>query len=245
MSNTTLSPRLRHLLIQEDRRTGKLVMPGATGPRSPTIVSPSLPPTAGSAPSLLDSTSMTKSRDGRMLPPPRITIDRRGSQSIFSVLNDLRVVSPPLSSSPVTPNSARLHPSPPVLHPRTPPSAPLPSSYQPPYFPHDHRNSISGPLSPGPDLFRGHSSHPYEYHPPCRPVPYGSNLDFLPAFGSRAPISRTTKACNGCRSRKVRCDTGGPEATASGEPSICSRCREAGMDCVYSGAQKRRGPCPG
>jgi hypothetical protein len=81
---------------------------------------------------------------------------------------------------------------------------------------------------------------PYDAHPPERvhyPEPpstsYGS---------SRAPISRTTKACNACRSRKVRCDAGGMN---NGETATCSRCKESGVSCVYTGQQRKRGPCPG
>jgi hypothetical protein len=66
-----------------------------------------------------------------------------------------------------------------------------------------------------------------------------------PSNHSRAPISRTTKACNACRSRKVRCDAGGQAAVLSGEEMPCSRCRNGGVVCVYSGQQRKRGPTPG
>ena len=62
---------------------------------------------------------------------------------------------------------------------------------------------------------------------------------------SRAPISRTTKACNACRSRKVRCDAGGQAATLVGNEMPCSRCKDAGLTCVYSAQQRKRGPTPG
>ncbi len=66
-----------------------------------------------------------------------------------------------------------------------------------------------------------------------------------PSNHSRAPISRTTKACNACRSRKVRCDAGGQAAVLSGEELQCSRCQAGGVVCVYSGQQRKRGPTPG
>jgi hypothetical protein len=62
---------------------------------------------------------------------------------------------------------------------------------------------------------------------------------------SRAPISRTTKACNACRSRKVRCDAGGQAAALVGSEMPCSRCKDAGLTCVYSAQQRKRGPTPG
>ncbi|KAI5451583.1 hypothetical protein NCC49_001568 [Naganishia albida] len=62
---------------------------------------------------------------------------------------------------------------------------------------------------------------------------------------SRAPISRATKACNACRSRKVRCDAGGPESSAAGKELPCTRCNDSGIQCVYTGSQRKRGPAPG
>lgn len=62
---------------------------------------------------------------------------------------------------------------------------------------------------------------------------------------SRAPISRATKACNACRSRKVRCDAGGPKSSAAGEELPCTRCKDSGIQCVYTGSQRKRGPAPG
>jgi hypothetical protein len=190
--------------------------------------------------------------------------DRRPSH-LFSLLNDLSVVSPrsPPSSAgsgSISPRMARVPPpasapapAPPHIDTyahahahhapmsSTPLSAPLPGT-RPHYF-GDERRSTNGPVPPRPDLFRRHSSHPYEYNPASQPVAY-RHVDYTPVgLGtSRAPISRTTKACNACRARKVRCDAGG---NAGGEPSRCSRCRESGVPCVYSGAQKKRGPCPG
>lgn len=254
MSDTTLSPRLRHLLIQEDSLTGKLIMPDGSGHGNDYASPPLSPLSPFHSPPFDQWTSTFKSREGRMLPPPRIRIDRRGSQSIFSLLNGLQLTSS--TSSPMSGTmqreQARLL-SAPIRSPRsphspfhpTPLSAPLPDTALPSDFPHDHRHSVNGPLPPRPDLFRRHCSHPYEYHPASRSAPYVSEMDLLPAFGSRAPISRTTKACKACRSRKVRCDAGGSTAVASDEPSTCSRCREAGISCLYSGAQKKRGPCPG
>ncbi|WWC65049.1 uncharacterized protein I303_107663 [Kwoniella dejecticola CBS 10117] len=99
-----------------------------------------------------------------------------------------------------------------------------------------------------PGLLRRHSSHPYEYpshteQQQQRPTTaYATGpiyeIDYA-GMGARAPISRTTKACNACRNRKVRCDAGG------GEMGPCSRCVESGTQCVYTGVQKKRGPCPG
>jgi hypothetical protein len=254
MTDTQLSPRLRHLLIQEDRRTGKLILPDVTRsspPRSPEYAASPL------------SAKPPLSSGG--LPLPRAPSDDRRPSHLFSLLNDLSVVSPrsPPSSAgsgSISPRMARVPPpasapapAPPHIDTyahahahhapmsSTPLSAPLPGT-RPHYF-GDERRSTNGPVPPRPDLFRRHSSHPYEYNPASQPVAY-RHVDYTPVgLGtSRAPISRTTKACNACRARKVRCDAGG---NAGGEPSRCSRCRESGVPCVYSGAQKKRGPCPG
>lgn len=75
---------------------------------------------------------------------------------------------------------------------------------------------------------------------------YSSAFRPVAASGSsRAPISCTTKACNTCRSRKVRCDAGGQAGALVGSEMPCSRCKVAGLTCVYSAQQRRRGPIPG
>lgn len=74
-----------------------------------------------------------------------------------------------------------------------------------------------------------------------------SSATTVPTGSSRAPISRTTKACNACRQRKVRCDAGATtgEMKPNGEPGTCSRCKETGIECVYTTEQRKRGPMPG
>lgn len=227
MSDTSLSPRLRHLLIQEDRRTGALILPAPTlvCPRedvSPPPFSPDyfplqqkLPPTLSLAP-----------------------IDRRPSH-ISNLLNNLSVRSRSSSGS-VSPRESHLTPTEPMQRlPSTPLSAPIITTERSPFF---HRPSVDNANTAGPhrpDIYRRHSAQPYEINPATNRIIY-REFDFSPV-GSRAPISRTTKACNACRSRKVRCDAGGQ----AGEMGTCSRCREAGVECVYTGQQKKRGPCPG
>ncbi|WVQ85911.1 hypothetical protein IAT38_008079 [Cryptococcus sp. DSM 104549] len=66
-----------------------------------------------------------------------------------------------------------------------------------------------------------------------------------PVASSRAPISRTTKACNACRGRKVRCDAGVVNGAGVAGEAACTRCRESSLECVYTSVQKKRGPCPG
>jgi hypothetical protein len=115
---------------------------------------------------------------------------------------------------------------------------------------YDHRP----PTAPHPDLYgrpdmgRRHTYHPavYEYPVYEMGVPVGYHPAFIGVpfdggMGTRAPISRTTKACDACRSRKVRCDAGG----MPGSTGTCSRCRESGRLCVYTATQKKRGPTPG
>ncbi|WVO17375.1 hypothetical protein L204_105067 [Cryptococcus depauperatus] len=83
---------------------------------------------------------------------------------------------------------------------------------------------------------------------PVQPTTAFATVSYDPgpplATSSRPPISRTTKACNSCRARKVRCDAGTTqEKSTRGMP--CSRCRENKMECIYTNVQKKRGPCPG
>ncbi|ORY26585.1 hypothetical protein BCR39DRAFT_506624 [Naematelia encephala] len=237
--DTTLSPRLRHLLIKEDGRTGRLIHPEGYTPReSITELTPPLSPASyGFTPSPLEKPLRlpTPPTHAPLLPLPRLQHDRRPSTSIFTLLNDLHVDAPSTSFS-STSRSRQIG-----YGRYSPPVAPLSASHiQPPSGLDPHRRSSTAPR---PDLFRRHSSHPYEYGVTTpRPATSYQPSDFAPVVGSRAPISRTTKACNACRSRKVRCDAGG---SASGEPSTCSRCRESGGTCVYSGVQKKRGPCLG
>ncbi|WVQ70720.1 hypothetical protein IAR50_000242 [Cryptococcus sp. DSM 104548] len=110
-------------------------------------------------------------------------------------------------------------------------------SYAPPYHPSAHRHS-----APHHTLPPAARSPPSVYVDSTRPSPYD---DFrIINTASRAPISRTTKACNSCRSRKVRCDAGAANGGVAGKES-CMRCKESGLECVYSTVQKKRGPCPG
>ncbi|WRT70665.1 uncharacterized protein IL334_007663 [Kwoniella shivajii] len=307
MVDTTLSPRLRHLLISEDRSTGRLIMPAggdlrtsiSDGP-SPVHLSSSLPnpsissssqntspavsPTSlvyDSSPNVTKRPLPIDTASGR-LPPPNAT--NRPMSSIFSLLNGLSVGSPPSSASSsgsirpqdkdrevkekgkVSPPYARPQPISPTsesrhlhlqqsqhqyqFHP-APFSAPIIAHRQSMYF--DSTHPYKPPFPPPtpscddggmrPGLLRRHSSHPYEYSPAQRPsTAYVTGpiyeVDYA-GMGARAPISRTTKACNACRSRKVRCDAGG------GDMGACSRCVESGTACIYTGAQKKRGPCPG
>ncbi|WVF68053.1 hypothetical protein IAT40_002816 [Kwoniella sp. CBS 6097] len=296
MNDTSLSPRLRHLLIQEDRQTGRLIMPGRDSLRSsisdgisPGPLSSSLPnvglspPSRGSTSPAVSPTTfafvpspydkarpLPASADGpvgnMVLPPPV----GRPTSSIFSLLNGSHPTSPPSTSSSCgslraeqerdrdyrEKDKRRGTPPYPPARPRTqshcppPLSAPITSSSQTMYFderapyPPNTPASSPGDGTGRPGLLRRHSSHPYEYSPSSsRPATaYATGpiyeADYA-AMGARAPISRTTKACNACRSRKVRCDAGG------GEMGPCSRCRESGVQCVYTGIQKKRGPCPG
>ncbi len=256
MTDTTLSPRLRHLLIQEDRKTGELYMP--FNPASTSRDQPSPPFAFQVGDKSLPSLNLPKHT---VLPPISASgtfSDRRQSTGLFSLLNDLSVASPPSSASSIR-SAGRSEPGttsslPQVPLPPTPQSAPLPASqehYRPYFAAGEHRHSVVGSASPShrPDILRRHSSHPYEYpHQPhqhsqnARSEGQPSSIAYAPISGSRAPISRTTKACNACRGRKVRCDAGN---LASGETGTCSRCKEAGVECIYTGMQKKRGPCPG
>lgn len=108
---------------------------------------------------------------------------------------------------------------------------PPPSEY---IAPPQHSAAAGGPPM--------HPGHPYPPPPHHGPAPFYEATHAIPfETGARAPISRTTKACNGCRERKVRCDAGGQP----GGGGVCSRCRESGRECKYSATQKKRGPMPG
>ncbi|KAK4031288.1 hypothetical protein C8A01DRAFT_21474 [Parachaetomium inaequale] len=58
--------------------------------------------------------------------------------------------------------------------------------------------------------------------------------DSLPVRRAQRPRGpRTSQACTRCRSGKIRCD---------GKMPTCSPCADRGHRCVYSAAQKVRGP---
>jgi hypothetical protein len=238
---TALSPRLAHLLIHEDRSTGRLLMPDGTkvaekkreyGNKLSPPISPSLHPEQ-STPAL-----------PLIVPPKDFRPDRRSSTSILHLLNE----TPPIAGSSSRPPPLKLssnsppHSSRDLTHYVPPHSAPVLSASTRPRTEYQPSVMLS-PAQSRPDMFRRHSAHhPYESPSAQSPRYDPSSADDFTASGSRAPISRTTKACNACRSRKVRCDAGG---LPNGEPADCGRCREAGVECVYSGPQKKRGPCPG
>ncbi|KAI8833760.1 hypothetical protein BC829DRAFT_365745, partial [Chytridium lagenaria] len=54
--------------------------------------------------------------------------------------------------------------------------------------------------------------------------------------GSGGKRKRTTKACDTCNRRKVKCD--------SAQPS-CFQCSSHGLQCTYSREAKKRGPKQG
>jgi hypothetical protein len=239
-SNTALSPSLAHLLIKEDRSTGRLVLPNGS----------SLPNLDNDIPPL-PALSPPQSRFGSYspLPPVRtknLTLrlpEARRPEGLFSLLNDLSVRTPSPGTSesdmasPVEDHS-HLHPGDVQLH----------HHHQQQRQQHEHRHFIHSSRSSGtlrnpvsrPEMKR-HPSSPGQIYSRPAATSYEPPSSVQQGIGGRVPISRTTKACNACRSRKVRCDAGG----ATGEPTTCSRCKEAGVECTYSGTQKKRGPCPG
>ena len=92
-------------------------------------------------------------------------------------------------------------------------------------------------------------SHPYERRgsstssntsPPSPTRPSTSSASNGSANAGRAPISRTTRACDNCRARKTRC-----LESEGGEGSCCGRCRDMGLECAWSGGGKKRGPVAG
>lgn len=114
-----------------------------------------------------------------------------------------------------------------------------PNPVHPPLHRHSTPHSSSATLSTRFDVS-------LSFPPPPPPTAYASGpyeSDFR-VSGPRVPISRTTKACNSCRNRKVRCDAGATNGGRAGE-APCTRCKEGNLECVYTNVQKKRGPCPG
>lgn len=121
---------------------------------------------------------------------------------------------------------------------------------------HSNEHQSLYPLPIHPSLYRHSAPHPFSVTPstgfnvplpPPPPLTAYANGPYEPDFrasGARVPISRTTKACNACRNRKVRCDAGAANGGRAGE-TPCTRCKESDLECVYTNVQKKRGPCPG
>ena len=251
---TALSSRLSHLLIHPDPSTGNLIMPD--GRRLPPLNLDHSPPLSPLWP---EDKRWGPSDIPKLLPPPRTPTDNhRPSTSLFSLLNNYtaRPPTPPDASTPksrerdsVTSSHRALSHHHQVIAPSL---APRPEQRPGSAYHHAYEQRSAGPIRP--ESTRRHTQ-PYVHSRTPYQRPYtaeGSTHthryvtdEYRPQTvmaASRAPISRTTKACNAYRSRKVRCDAGG---LPNGEPGTCSRCREAGVECVYSGPQKKRGPCPG
>ncbi|RPB21863.1 hypothetical protein L211DRAFT_408897 [Terfezia boudieri ATCC MYA-4762] len=128
----------------------------------------------------------------------------------------------------------------PSVVPNPPPlghALPLPGS-----FSHHHHHHHQLQQHQHPPAYTPHEIHPplayqsqayaYDVHP----TPTTMNTPAL-----RGPhFKRSYQACMPCRSRKVKCDLGNPDAPNA---PPCARCRREGKECVFSGPRastKRR-----
>ncbi|ORX99724.1 hypothetical protein K493DRAFT_212167, partial [Basidiobolus meristosporus CBS 931.73] len=60
-----------------------------------------------------------------------------------------------------------------------------------------------------------------------------SHLLGTPSLPVKKP--KTSRACDACRRKKVKCD---------GALPACSHCATSGLDCTFSYKPKKRGPSP-
>jgi hypothetical protein len=240
-------PRLKHLLIRVEGQAGGLINPEV--PRkvcSSNSVNSHLLHSPGFHLVPLEKASSMPISDvgGDFLFQPRFAQDRPGSTLRSLIYRD--ILNAPLQSS--SPGSdACLPPSGSLSHSSTLPQfASLSAQKSCLFFNEQQSRTPEGTRLRRLELLRRHSFLPYKFNAALQGKIAYRQLVY-PTFGadcSRGPIRRATKACNACRQRKVRC-----EAARNGnpgeEPSKCSRCRVAGVECVFSDVLKRRGPCPG
>lgn len=120
-----------------------------------------------------------------------------------------------------------------------------------PKIPSGDRASFSpSSHSSRPHPYARHNSHSLPPPSPPRAVSSGgvvsSGSPHSGQAASRAPIQRSTRACDSCRARKTRClESDSNPSGPQGVDHDCARCRELGLNCVWSGSVKKRGPAAG
>lgn len=248
MLSSSLPKSLAHLVIREDPETGEVIAPTAVRRASTDKFGTS--PSGGSSQLSRTSCSYDSSLPTRhrpSLPPLRSRQDgaSRLHGSNLSPARPQTTLSPPsrVHDYAVQREEYAMQSGPAHSYAYVPRSAPFPRR-----APIDEVKHHVQPQLP-----RRHSHQPYarpmtaHQHPYPRPATstfesYHPSSEIGNPSG-RGPISRTTKACDTCRTRKIRCEDG--PLLSSGEPGPCLRCLAAGIECVFSGVQKKRGPCPG
>ncbi|ORZ13578.1 hypothetical protein BCR42DRAFT_66502 [Absidia repens] len=114
------------------------------------------------------------------------------------------------------------------------------------HTPHDLPPPPLRPLQPQPypaSPFNLPVYSPYIYPRPSHPQPQTSQQQIRPSAGSSESEHdikrmRISRACDGCRRKKIKCDT-------EGEGSTCKSCRLANTVCTFKDSAKKRGPPKG
>ncbi|EXJ89227.1 hypothetical protein A1O3_02293 [Capronia epimyces CBS 606.96] len=96
------------------------------------------------------------------------------------------------------------------------------------------------------------NQHPPQFAPPASLPPLPTSLRAsvgdsseraqAPQTGDKRKRSKTSRACDECRRKKVRCDA---PTEPDGTPKTCSNCKKAGVFCEFERKPMKRGPSRG
>ena len=109
-------------------------------------------------------------------------------------------------------------------------------SDQPDSRPHDQNLNHGFPNSTPTQHHLNNAPHIPGSHAPLASIPL--HYDGPVGSGSARKRTKVSRACDGCRRKKIKCD-------AQSEEVPCSNCRRSTVECQFSRVPQKRGPSKG